>query len=189
MLISLAGGYLVYYNTNLGPWAFSDSTVYIAAGINWVKGGGMGFTQADGDFARLTHYPPGYPVLIGLTSLVTASPLEAARWINIVCFSLLIFLGGWLIWRITASRLFAILFGVLILTSPFLLNTLQRRHVRILCHPNGYPGAVVSGVLCQNWPSAPPGVGRVAFSRSCLHPLSTGFRVDQWLHIPALNNT
>src|SRR5512133_2431376 len=122
VLLSLAGGYLVYYNTNLGPWAFSDSTVYIAAGINWINGGGMGFPQADGDFARLTHFPPGYPVLIGLTSLVTASPLDAARWINIVCFTLLIFFGGWLLWRITASRLFAILFSVLILTSPFLLT-------------------------------------------------------------------
>ncbi len=122
MFISLAGGYLVYYNTNIGPWAFSDSSVYITAGINWVNGGGMGYTQANGIFARLTHYPPGYPVLIGLTSLVTASPVEAARWIDIVCFALLILIGGWLIWRITSSRLFAILFGVLILGSPFLLN-------------------------------------------------------------------
>ncbi len=123
VLISLAGGYLIYYNTNLGPWAFSDSSVYVAAGINWINGGGVGFTQPNGDFARLTHYPPGYPVLIGLTSLVTASPVEAARWIDIVCFALLIFLGGWLIWRITSSRLFPLLYGLIILYSPFLLNS------------------------------------------------------------------
>lgn len=122
VLVSLAGGYLVYYATNIGPWAFSDSTVYITAGINWVKGGGMGFPQANGDFARLTHYPPGYPVLIGMTSLLAASPVDAARWINIISFALLIFLGGWLIWRITNSRLFPILYGSMILFSPFLLT-------------------------------------------------------------------
>jgi len=122
VLVSLAGGYLVYYATNIGPWAFSDSTVYITAGINWVNGGGMGFTQVNGDFARLTHFPPGYPVLIGMTSLLVASPVDAARWINIISFTLLIFLGGWLIWRITASRLFPILYGAMILFSPFLLT-------------------------------------------------------------------
>lgn len=120
--ISLAGGYLVFYTTAIGPWAFSDSTVYIASGVNWVKGGGMGFMQANGEFARLTHYPPGYPVLIGLTSLLASSPVDAARWINIFSFTLLIFLGGWLIFRITNSRLYPILYGSMILFSPFLLT-------------------------------------------------------------------
>lgn len=121
IVISLAGGYLLYFTTALAPWAFSDSTIYIASGINWVHGGGMGYVQADGAFARLLHYPPGYPVLIGITSLIAASPVEAARWINIICFTLLIFLGGWLIWRITSSRLMSLLYGILILSSPFLL--------------------------------------------------------------------
>lgn len=120
-LLSLAGGSLVYYTTAVAPWAFSDSTVYIAAGVNWIKGNGMGFTLPDGNFAHLVHFPPGYPVLLGLTSLLIPSPVDAARWINIISFILLIFLGAWLLWKITRSRLLPLLYGLIMIFSPFLL--------------------------------------------------------------------
>lgn len=119
-LASLAGGFLVYYTTAVAPWAFSDSTVYIAAGVNWIKGNGMGFTQADGSYAHLLHFPPGYPVLLGLGS-VLADPISVARWIDIASFALLIFLGGLLILKITGSKLLPLLFGALLIFSPFLL--------------------------------------------------------------------
>jgi len=118
-LLALAGGYVIFYATAFGPWAFSDSTVYIASGINWIKGNGMGFYQADGQFAALTHFPPGYPVLIGLTSLLFPDPITAIRWINILSFSLLTFLGGLLLYKITLSRLLPLLYGVLLIFSPF----------------------------------------------------------------------
>ena len=120
-LLSLSGGYVIYYSTAVAPWAFSDSTVYIAAGINWIKGNGMGFLQANGVFAPLTHFPPGYPVLIGLTSLLLPDPITAIRWINILSFTLLIFLSGLLLYKITRSRLLPLLYGVLLVFSPFLV--------------------------------------------------------------------
>lgn len=120
-LLSLAGGYVIFYGTAVGPWAFSDSTTYIAAGINWIKGNGMGFVQANGLFAPLMHFPPGYPVLIGLTSLLIPDPITAIRWINIFCFILLIFLGGLLLYKITQSKLLPLLYGILLIFSPFLI--------------------------------------------------------------------
>ena len=120
-LLSLAGGYVLFYSTAVAPWAFSDSTVYIAAGINWIKGNGMGFFQADGLFAPLMHFPPGYPVLIGLTSLLVPDPITAIRWINILCFILLIFLGGLLLYKITQSKLLPLLYSILLIFSPFLI--------------------------------------------------------------------
>lgn len=120
-LLALAGGYVLFYSTAVAPWAFSDSTVYIAAGINWIKGNGMGFVQADGLFAPLMHFPPGYPVLIGLTSLLIPDPITAIRWLNIFCFVLLIFLGGLLLYKITQSKLLPLLYGILLIFSPFLI--------------------------------------------------------------------
>jgi hypothetical protein len=81
----------------------------------------MGFLQADGTFAHLTHYPPGYPVLIGLTTLLLPDPIDAARWINIISFTLLIFLGGILLRRITNSHWLPIFYAVLLVFCPFLL--------------------------------------------------------------------
>jgi len=120
-LLAFAGGYVIFYATAVAPWAFSDSTVYIAAGINWIKGNGMGFVQADGLFAPLMHFPPGYPVLIGLASLLIPDPITAIRWLNIVSFFLLIFLGGLLLHKITGSKLLPLLYGVLLTFSPFLI--------------------------------------------------------------------
>ena len=120
-VLSIAGGFIVFYCTAVAPWAFSDSTVYLAAGVNWIEGNGMGFLQADGTFAHLTHYPPGYPVLIGLTTLLLPDPVAAARWINILSFTLLIFLGGVLLHRITRSSWLPVFNAILLLFCPFLL--------------------------------------------------------------------
>lgn len=120
-LLAFAGGYVIFYSTAVAPWAFSDSTVYIAAGINWIKGNGMGFVQPDGLFASLVHFPPGYPVLIGLTSLLLPDPITAIRWINIISFILLIFLGGLLLYKITNSKVLPLLYGILLVFSPFLV--------------------------------------------------------------------
>lgn len=81
----------------------------------------MGFLQADGTFAHLKHYPPGYPALIGLTTLLLPDPIDAARWINIISFTLLIFLGGILLRRITSSHWLPIFYAILLVFCPFLL--------------------------------------------------------------------
>ncbi len=121
-VLTFGAGYVIYYTTAVAPWAFSDSTVYLAAGVNWIKGHGMGFFQAEGSFARLLHFPPGYPVLVGLTTLLLPDPIDAARWINILSFSLLIFFGGLLLKKLTRSDLLPLLFGILLVFCPFLVT-------------------------------------------------------------------
>jgi len=120
-VLAVVGGFLVFYCTAIAPWAFSDSTVYLAAGVNWIKGNGVGFLQADGTFAHLTHYPPGYPVLIGVTTFLLPDPIDAARWINIISFMLLIFLGGVLLHRVSHSCWLPVFYALLIAFCPFLL--------------------------------------------------------------------
>ena len=121
LLFSFSGGAYIYYCTAIGPWAFSDSAIYVVSSINWSEGAGLGYQSISGAFIPLQHYPPGYSILLGLGNLLFDSPITSARWIDITSFTLLIFFGSLLIWKSTRSRLFALCYAFVILFSYYLV--------------------------------------------------------------------
>jgi len=90
LAISLAGGYLVYFATNWGPWAYSDTVEYFEAAHNWSQGLGPVLIYVDGSVHPLTLRPPLYPILLGSVEKINPAgtlPLKsAARGLDIALF-------------------------------------------------------------------------------------------------------
>lgn len=118
ILISLGGGYLIWYSTYWGPVVFSDATGYIRSAQNLVDGHGIGMFTASGRFGTLGHFGPLYPLVLSVFGFVGFDLVVAARWINIVLFALSILLIGVAFFLITRSPWFSIAASFLLLISP-----------------------------------------------------------------------
>ncbi len=80
---------LVFVSTTApGPGLDPDSMAYVGAGESLVQHGQMRVPTAKWDRAdstsALSLWPPGYPVAIALPVLFGASPIQSARWINVL---------------------------------------------------------------------------------------------------------
>jgi 4-amino-4-deoxy-L-arabinose transferase-like glycosyltransferase len=74
MLPGLAGSALIWWATSHGAGVSPDSAIYL--GVARSVRDGAGFMM---DGRAVTHFPPGYPLLLAVTSLVSGNPLAAAR--------------------------------------------------------------------------------------------------------------
>jgi len=88
-----------------GPWAYSDSTVYIVSARNLAQGQGLGVQMPGGGFAPSSGHPPLYQTILAAATIVGMNTLEAARWLDIVLYAAgILFLGlgllrlGWPRW-------------------------------------------------------------------------------------------
>jgi hypothetical protein len=122
VLLSLFGAWLIFYGTALSPWGGSDSVEYLVAARNMLRGIGIGYFSPNGLFYWISLHPPFYPVMLGTVSLAGLDLIDAARWLNIVLFALIIGLSGVLFWRYSRSPALAVLAGLLIMTFPEMLN-------------------------------------------------------------------
>ncbi|HVM70363.1 MAG TPA: glycosyltransferase family 39 protein [Anaerolineales bacterium] len=121
-LLSLAGGWLIYYGTALSVWGGADSTEYLVSARNMLRGIGIGYYSPNGLFYWISLHPPFYPIMLGAASLPGLSLMEAARWLNIVLFALTIGLTGLLFWRSSSSPALGVLAGLLIMAFPEMLR-------------------------------------------------------------------
>lgn len=118
MLLGLFGGWLVYYATRWGPWAFSDATGYVTAARNLLAGHGIGTFSPSGEFAPLVSHPPLFVLSLGLVSLLGVDPLVGARILDVAAFGLLTSGAGLLFERLTRSFWFGLAFSLLLLMHP-----------------------------------------------------------------------
>ncbi len=96
ILPSIIGALLVLYATAHGPWMGSDSVEYLVSAENLQAGRGLGLERASGGFARMSHFPPAYPVTIAALSVAGGDALGAARALDailIVAITLLLGFG------------------------------------------------------------------------------------------------
>ena len=121
-LLGLAGGWLIYYGTALSVWGGADSTEYLVAARNMLRGIGIGYYSPNGLFYWISLHPPFYPIMLGAASLPGLSLMEAARWLNIVLFALTIGLTGLLFRRSGNSPALGVLAGLLIMAFPEMLR-------------------------------------------------------------------
>ena len=116
---------LIQFNTATGRGLAPtpDSLVYIETAQSLREGLGFTYKTADGRTVPLTHFPPGYPTALALSSVVTGRPpLAAAKPLQ----SLLLLANGLLLasllWRWSGSPLLAAAGGLLLVTSRPMLE-------------------------------------------------------------------
>lgn len=122
LFFSLGAMAIVIYATRWGPWAFSDSAIYLHIASNITSGAGLGWFGPSGSFHPLVHYPPLYPTLLGMLGWIGIDPLNAARWLDIVLFGLVVFVMGYTMLHIFRSPWPATAICLLMITSPALIT-------------------------------------------------------------------
>ena len=122
VIFALAGAGLILYLTDIAPWAYSDSTAYLAVARNIAAGRGIVLQETNAGYALYTWHPPLYSLLLSLPIGLGVNALQAVRWLNAILFGLTIFLAGWTTQRFTRSFWLATGAAGLILASFDPLN-------------------------------------------------------------------
>lgn len=104
-----------------GPGIFSDSVSYLSTAKNFISG--KGFMDWNDTFYTL--WPPLFPTLIGIISLLGTTPLMAARYINAIAFGLIIFAAGRLIFRHLAKTTFSLPATLALFSIPLILSSIR----------------------------------------------------------------
>jgi 4-amino-4-deoxy-L-arabinose transferase-like glycosyltransferase len=120
-LLGIFGAWLIFYGTALSPWGGADSVEYLVSARNMLRGIGIGYFSANGMFHWISLHPPFYSIVLGAVSLLGTDLINAARWLNIVLFALIIGLTGMLFWRYSNSRALAVLASLLVMAFPQML--------------------------------------------------------------------
>ena len=120
--IALLGGLAVNFGMNWGPWAGSDSVLYIEGARNLADGAGLTTLQASGDRVPISLHPPLYPISLSLLHRLEIDLVAGARIANVALFALFITLVGFLILQISQQSLIALAAVSLLATSPAMLG-------------------------------------------------------------------
>src|SRR4030042_1150494 len=100
-----------------GSGISSDALHYVSTAENLAKG--KGFYSFDGK--PYTHWPPLYPSLIALLTLLGVKPLQAAAILNAISFASVVFCSGLVFAKRIKSPLLIILGAASVLISPTML--------------------------------------------------------------------
>jgi hypothetical protein len=120
--IAIIGSVRIFYATNWGPWAFSDSASYFSAARNLVQGHGMILKNVDGSIDYYQLFPPLYPIVLGITGWILNNFFTAARWINVLAFGLFLFLSGLLLFNQTKKPVISLMGPAILLVSPMMVT-------------------------------------------------------------------
>lgn len=121
-LIAVLGGCFAFKSTHWGPWAFSDSAAYLSAARNFGEGRGLVIINSNGTTTRMTEFAPLYPVLLSLITGQFGNFIQAVRWLDIISFSLAIFLSGLFAFSATQKPAASVFVSLFIALSPIMLD-------------------------------------------------------------------
>jgi hypothetical protein len=121
-LLGVVGMIVVIYGTRWGPWGYSDAVGYMVNARNLATGRGLGLYRPSGQFVPLVSHPPLYPLLLIAFSGPSLNLVAAARWIDVLCFGILVFASGWLFYRLTNSAWASLALSGILLVQPALIN-------------------------------------------------------------------
>lgn len=122
VILALAGVALAAFSTPKGLGLVNDSVAYINGARGLVEGSGYGRLAGDGTIKPITHFPPGFSVVLALFGLVGMDAIPAARIVNLGLFALNIVLIGLLAQRVTRSGWGGVLAAALFAFSDALLG-------------------------------------------------------------------
>jgi uncharacterized membrane protein (UPF0136 family) len=122
-VVSAIGGILIFRSTNWGPWAFSDSAAYISAARNIQSNLGPVIINASGSITAVTEFPPGFPFILSKITPNQGNFIQSARYLNVLCFALTIFLAGMISQNFLKNRFLGVAVSASIALSPVMLET------------------------------------------------------------------
>ncbi len=121
-VIALGAMATLYVSTTAGLGFGNDSVAYVGAARNILDGNGYARTSGGGEIKPITHYPPLFSLTLASGSaLIGYDPLRVARALIIFLWGLGAFLGGWLVWRMSRSRVAWLVFAFLFAANGPLL--------------------------------------------------------------------
>jgi len=109
--IALAGAVLIWWTMSHGPGVSPDSAIYL--GIAQSVRSGSGFLM---DGMPVTHFPPGYPLLLAAATVVDRNLLDAARLVAALFFGINTFLVGMAAYVAAGRRFRVAVVAVLLFT-------------------------------------------------------------------------
>lgn len=107
MLACLASALFVLGATSRGIGLSPDSLQYLAASESAASGDGLITVGWEGVPTPLTHFPPGYPLLLAGATRAGMRPQQFARWSNVALFALTIVFAAVLARRMAPEALWA----------------------------------------------------------------------------------
>ena len=115
-LLALSGTFLILYATPQGMGLFDDSIAYIAGARSILDG--QGYREAWlASNQPVTHFPPGFSIVLALVGLSGLDPLRGTRFINALIFGANIFMLGLIGWRMTKSKVAGGVLALLLLVN------------------------------------------------------------------------
>lgn len=119
ILIAIAASSLLLFATGTyGIGITPDSTVYFDAAKNLISGNGF---TAYGE--PMTHYPPGYPLILALIGILKFNIIHSARWLHALFYALNTILYGITIYFCTRKNRLALILGLfLFITSSQIIR-------------------------------------------------------------------
>lgn len=122
LVLGLWAGIMVLWATLPGIGLGPDSFDYVAAAESWADSGRLGRLTGQGDFRPLTHFPPMYPVVLGVMERIGLPVAEASRWVNVAALAGVVVLCGVQIRLASGSEGAALAGAALLAFSPILLG-------------------------------------------------------------------
>jgi hypothetical protein len=122
ILLSVTGAFLVLYATVNGPWMGSDSVEYVVSADNLRTGKGLGLERPSGEMAPMSHFPPGYSIVIAVVGLLTGNGIDAARVAGVILILMFGLLLGFCTLSAMHSPPLAFIMTMIPLTSSVFLN-------------------------------------------------------------------
>jgi len=120
-LIALGAMGLILYSTPEGLGLSDDSIGYIAGARSIISG--QGYREAWlASNGPVTHFPPGFSLLLALIGLSGLDPLRGARFLNAALFGANAFLLGIIGWRMTKSHAAGVVLALLFAINASLFN-------------------------------------------------------------------
>lgn len=122
LLAAVAGAGIARWCMSSGVGVSPDSVIYLSAADSLIAGDGLKpiafhYSPKVAGGEPLISFPPVYPLLLSLSSIINSDRLSGARWLHSLLFAANIFLVGLLVYLGTARSALATLVGILLLVS------------------------------------------------------------------------
>jgi len=121
-LIALVGAYVIFYGTNWGVWGYSDSSTYLGAARSLAEGKGFVIQKSSGGIYLYRLFPPFYPMVLCVGSIITSDIFLTARVFNMILFGIFLFTVGYLLFLGTGNPVISIMGAAAHLVSPMMIE-------------------------------------------------------------------
>lgn len=150
VILAIAAGIYMAYCTDYAPWGFSDSAAYFSAARNLAAGHSLSVSTVNGGHSPLNLHAPLYSLVLAVFVKFNASLVSVSKGMDILFWALLVFLCGWLFYRITGRQVEAFFFALVCSFSYPLIVSFSSLMSEPLALVLGIPGFLLLVLAVRN---------------------------------------